>query len=147
MSLKAQITEDMKAALRAKETVRLSAVRLLIAAIRQKEIDERIDLDDASVVGVVEKLIKQRKDSAAQYQAAKRQDLADRERFEIEVLAAYMPKPLDQAEVAALIEAALAETGASSAKDMGKVMAWIKPRLAGRADMAAVSAKIKIRLA
>ncbi len=146
MSLKAQITEDMKAALRAKETVRLSAVRLLIAAIRQKEIDERIDLDDASVVGVVEKLIKQRKDSAAQYQAANRQDLADRERFEIEVLTAYMPKPLDQAEVAALIEAALTETGASSAKDMGKVMAWIKPRLAGRADMAAVSAKIKTRL-
>ncbi len=146
MSLKAQITEDMKAALRAKETVRLSAVRLLIAAIRQKEIDERIDLDDASVVGVVEKLIKQRKDSAAQYQAANRQDLADRERFEIEVLTAYMPKPLDQAEVGALIEAALAETGASSAKDMGKVMAWIKPRLAGRADMAAVSAKIKTRL-
>ena len=137
----------MKAALRAKETVRLSAVRLLIAAIRQKEIDERIELDDAGVVGVVEKLIKQRKDSATQYQAANRQDLAGRERFEIEVLAAYMPSPLGEAEVTALIEAALAETGASSAKDMGKVMAWIKPRLAGRADMATVSAKIKTRLA
>jgi hypothetical protein len=147
MSLKEQITEDMKGALRARETARLSAVRLLIAAYRQKEIDERIELDDAGITGVVEKLIKQRKDSVAQYLAANRQDLADQEQFEIEVLTAYMPQPFSEAEVAELIKSALAETGASSAKDMGKVMAWIKPRLAGRADMAAVSAKIKTFLA
>jgi hypothetical protein len=147
MSLKEQITEDMKGALRARETARLSALRLLIAAFRQKEIDERVDLDDAGITGVVEKLIKQRKDSVAQYQAANRQDLADQEQFEIEVLTAYMPQPFSEAEVAELIKSALAETGASSAKDMGKVMAWIKPRLAGRADMAAVSAKIKTFLA
>jgi uncharacterized protein YqeY len=147
MSLKEQITEDMKGALRAREAARLSALRLLIAAIKQKEIDERIELDDAAVTGVVEKLIKQRKDSVAQYQAANRQDLADNEQFEIEVLSTYMPQPFTEAEVAELIKAALAETGASSAKDMGKVMAWIKPRLAGRADMGAVSAKIKSSLA
>jgi uncharacterized protein YqeY len=147
MSLKEQITEDMKGALRARETARLSALRLLIAAFRQKEIDERIELDDAGITGVVEKLIKQRKDSVAQYMAANRQDLADQEQFEIEVLSAYMPQPFSEAEVADLIKAALAETGASSAKDMGKVMAWIKPRLAGRADMAQVSAKIKSFLA
>lgn len=147
MSLKVRINEDMKAALRAREAARLSALRLLIAAIKQKEIDERIELDDAAVTGVVEKLIKQRKDSVAQYQAAKRQDLADSEQFEIEVLTAYMPQQLDEAEVDALIKEALTETGASSAKDMGKVMAWIKPKLAGRADMGAVSAKIKSALA
>jgi uncharacterized protein YqeY len=147
MSLKEQITEDMKGALRARETARLSALRLLIAAFRQKEIDERIELDDAGITGVVEKLIKQRKDSVAQYTAANRQDLADLEQFEIEVLSAYMPQPFSEVEVADLIKTALAETGASSAKDMGKVMAWIKPRLAGRADMAQVSAKIKSFLA
>jgi hypothetical protein len=147
MSLKEQIIEDMKGALRARETARLSALRLLIAAFRQKEIDERIDLDDAGITTVVEKLIKQRKDSVAQYTAANRQDLADQEQFEIEVLTAYMPQPFSEEQVAELIKAALAETSASSAKDMGKVMAWIKPRLAGRADMAAVSAKIKTFLA
>ena len=147
MSLKEQVNEDMKAALRARETARLSALRLLIAAIKQKEIDERIELDDVAVVAVVEKLIKQRKDSVAQYQAAKRQDLANSEQFEIEVLSAYMPQPLSEEEVAELIKAALAETGAATIKDMGKVMAWIKPRLAGRADMATVSAKIKSSLA
>lgn len=147
MSLKEQITEDMKGALRAKETARLSALRLLIAAIKQKEIDERIELDDAAVTGVVEKLIKQRKDSVAQYQAANRQDLADSEQFEIDVLIAYMPQQFSEAEVDALVRQALAETAASGAKDMGKVMAWIKPRLAGRADMAVVSAKIKSSLA
>ncbi|HEX8979133.1 MAG TPA: GatB/YqeY domain-containing protein [Parasulfuritortus sp.] len=147
MSLKEQITEDMKGALRAKETARLSALRLLIAAIKQKEIDERIELDDAAVTGVVEKLIKQRKDSVTQYQAANRQDLADSEQFEIDVLIAYMPQQFSEAEVDALVRQALAETAASGAKDMGKVMAWIKPRLAGRADMAVVSAKIKSSLA
>lgn len=147
MSLKERINEDMKGVLRARETARLSALRLLIAAMKQKEIDERIELDDAGVTGVIEKLIKQRKDSVAQYQAANRQDLADKEQFEIEVLSVYMPQPLSESEVADLIKQALAETGASGAKDMGKVMAWIKPKLAGRADMGAVSAKIKSALA
>ena len=147
MSLKARITEDMKSAMRAKEGARLSAIRLLIAAVKQKEIDERVELDDAGVTAVIEKLIKQRKDSVTQYLAANRQDLADNEQFEIEVLTAYMPQPLTLEEVAGLINAALAETGAASAKDMGKVMAWLKPKLAGRADMTAVSAQVKSRLA
>jgi uncharacterized protein YqeY len=147
MSLKTQLNEDMKGALRAKETARLSALRLLLAAVRQKEIDERIELDDAGFVAVVEKLIKQRKDSVAQYLAASRQDLADKEQAEIGVLSAYMPQPFSEEELAALIRDALAETGAASAKDMGKVMAWLKPRLAGRADMGTVSARIKSALA
>ena len=147
MSLKNQLNEDMKGALRAKETARLGALRLLLSAVRQKEIDERIDLDDAGFVAVVEKLIKQRKDSVAQYQAANRQDLADKEQAEIEVLTAYMPQPFSDEEVAALIQSALAETGAASAKDMGKVMAWLKPKVAGRADMGAMSARIKSALA
>ncbi|TCJ16264.1 GatB/YqeY domain-containing protein [Parasulfuritortus cantonensis] len=147
MSLKQQLSEDMKGALRAKESARLSALRLLLAAVRQKEIDERIELDDAGFVGVVEKLIKQRKDAVAQYLAAHRQDLADKEQDEIGVLGAYMPQPFTEEELAALIGSALAETGAASAKDMGKVMAWLKPRLAGRADMGAVSARIKSALA
>lgn len=147
MSLKARITDDMKAALRAQDSARLSAVRLLLAAVKQREIDERIELDDDGVIAVVEKLIKQRKDSVSQYQAAARQDLADKEQFEIEVLTAYMPQPLAAAEVAALIAACIAETGASSARDMGKVMAALKPRLAGRADMSAVSGQVKAALA
>ena len=147
MSLKEKLSEDMKAAMRAKDSARLSALRLLLAAVRQKEIDERIDLDEAAFVGVVEKLLKQRKDSVAQYLAAARRDLADREQFEIEVLTAYMPQRFSDEEVAALIQSALTETGAASAKDMGKVMAWLKPRLAGRADMGTVSARIKSALA
>jgi hypothetical protein len=147
MSLKARITEDMKSALRAKESARLSAVRLLLAAVKQREIDERVELDDAGITAVVEKLIKQRKDSVAQYQAAARQDLADKEQFEIEVLSAYMPQPLSADEVAGLVRSAIAETGAASGKDMGKVMAWLKPKLAGRADMTAVSAQVKTALA
>lgn len=147
MPLKARISEDMKSALRAKQTARLSAIRLLLAAVKQREIDERVELDDAAVVSVVEKLLKQRKDSVTQYLAASRQDLADKERFEIEVLSAYMPQPLSGEEVADLIRAAVAETGAASAKDMGKVMAWLKPRLAGRADMTSVSAQVKAALA
>ncbi|MDD5364017.1 MAG: GatB/YqeY domain-containing protein [Gallionellaceae bacterium] len=147
MSLKKKLSEDMKGALRAKETARLSALRLLLAAVRQKEIDERIELDDAGFVTVVEKLIKQRKDSVTQYLAAVRPDLADKEQAEIEVLTAFMPQPFSEEEVAALIQSALAETGAASAKDMGKVMAWLKPRLAGRADMGTVSARIKSALA
>ncbi|MFN3593058.1 MAG: GatB/YqeY domain-containing protein [Thiobacillaceae bacterium] len=146
MSLKARINEDMKAALRARETERLSAIRLLVAAIKQREIDTRTELDDAGVVAVVDKLIKQRRDSVAQYAAAGRQDLADREQAEIEVLSAYLPQALSAAEVDDLVRQAIAETGAAGARDMGKVMAWLKPRLAGRADMTAVSAQVKAAL-
>jgi uncharacterized protein YqeY len=146
MTLKERITEDMKTAMRAKDTARLSAVRLLLAAIKQKEVDERIQLDDAAVTAVIEKLLKQRKDSATQYEAANRMDLADQEKFEIGVLSAYMPQPFSAEEVAALVKQAVAETGAASAKDMGKVMAWLKPKLAGRADMTAVSGQVKAGL-
>ncbi len=146
MTLKERINEDMKAALRARETERLSAIRLLVAAMKQKEVDERIELDDTAIIAVIEKLLKQRKDSAAQYEAANRMDLADKEKFEIGVLSTYMPQPLTAEEVATLVKEAVAETGASSAKDMGKVMAWLKPRLAGRADMTAVSAQVKAAL-
>ncbi len=146
MSLRERINEDMKAAMRARESDRLSAIRLLLAAVRQREIDERIELDDAGVMAVVEKLLKQRRDAAAQYQAAGRKDLEDRERFEIGVLSTYLPLPLSESEVSALIDQAVSETAASSPKDMGKVMSWLKPKLAGRADMAAVSAKVKAAL-
>jgi len=147
MTLKQQISEDMKNAMRAKDSARLGAVRLLLAAIKQKEVDERIELDDAAVIAIVEKLLKQRKDSASQYQAAGRMDLADQENFEIGVLNAYMPQAMSADEVAALIQQAVAETGATSAKDMGKVIAWLKPKLAGRADMGAVSGLVKNALA
>jgi uncharacterized protein YqeY len=147
MSLKDRITEDMKSAMRAKETARLSAIRLLLAAIKQREVDERITLDDAQVSAVIEKLVKQRKDSIAQYEAAKRQDLADAERFEADLLTAYLPERAGADEIAKAIEAAVAETGAKSAADMGKVMGLLKTRLAGRADMGEVSKAIKARLA
>ena len=146
MSLKARITEDMKTAMKARETARLGAIRLLLAAMKQKEVDERIELDDDAVVGVIEKMLKQRKDSIAQYEAAKRQDLADAEKFEVEVLTAYMPAGLSAAEVAAIVAAAVAESGAQAMADMGKVMALVKPKLAGRADMAEVSKLIKAKL-
>ncbi len=146
MSLKARIGEDMKAAMRAREADRLSAIRLLLAAIRQREIDERVELDDAGVIAVVDKLIKQRRDSVAQYAAANRPDLAAKEQAEIGVLSAYMPQPLTADEIGALIGQAVAETGGASARDMGKVMAWLKPRLAGRADMTAVSAQVRAAL-
>ena len=147
MTLKQQISDDMKNAMRAKDSARLGAVRLLLAAIKQKEVDERIELDDAAVIAIVEKLLKQRKDSASQYQAAGRMDLADQENFEIGVLNAYMPQAMSAEEVAALIQQAVAETGATSAKDMGKVIAWLKPKLAGRADMGSVSGLVKNALA
>jgi hypothetical protein len=147
MSLKAQVTEDMKTAMRAKEADRLATIRLLLAAIKQKEIDERVELDDAGVTAVIEKMIKQRKDAIGQYEAAQRQDLADKEQAEIGVLIGYMPQPLSTGEIAALIAQAKAETGAAGAKDMGKMMAWLKPRLAGRADMTAVSGQVKAALA
>ncbi|MBW8363799.1 MAG: GatB/YqeY domain-containing protein [Rhizobium sp.] len=147
MSLKARITDDMKTAMRAKDTARLGTIRLLLAAIKQKEVDERIELDDAAVSSIVEKLIKQRKDSISQFQAAGRDDLVASEQAELAVLQAYLPEQLSAAEVEAAVVAAIAESGASSAKDMGKVMGLLKPRLAGRADMGQVSALIKARLA
>ena len=147
MSLKLRITDDMKAAMRAKETARLGTIRLLLAAIKQKEVDERIEQDDAAVSSIVEKLIKQRKDSISQFQAAGRDDLVAAEQAELAVLQAYLPEQLSAAEVEAAVVAAIAESGASSAKDMGKVMGLLKPRLAGRADMGQVSALIKARLA
>ncbi len=147
MSLKDQITEDMKSAMRARETARLGALRLVLAAIKQREVDERIVLDDAQVVAVIDKMLKQRRDSIAQYEAAARQDLADVEHFELGVLQTYMPAAAGDAEIDALIAEAMAQTGAADVKDMGKVMAVVKPKLAGRVDMAQVSARIKIKLA
>jgi len=147
MSLKLRITDDMKAAMRAKEAARLGTIRLLLAAIKQKEVDERIELDDVAVSSIVEKLIKQRKDSISQFQAAGRDDLVAAEQAELVVLQAYLPEQLSATEVEAAVAAAIAESGASSARDMGKVMGLLKPRLAGRADMGQVSALIKARLA
>ena len=146
MSLKDRISEDMKAAMRAKDAARLSAIRLLLAAMKQKEIDERVELSDADVLGIVEKLIKQRRESITQYEAAGRSDLAEGEKFEIQVVSAYLPEQLSDTEVASAVAAAISETGAASVKDMGKVMAALKPRLAGRADMGKVSAQVRSRL-
>jgi uncharacterized protein YqeY len=146
MTLKERVTEDMKAAMRAKDTARLSTVRLLLAAMKQKEVDERVELADADVLGILEKMVKQRRESIAQYEKAARQDLADQEKYEIDVLSAYLPQPLGEAEVAQAIAAAVAESGAAGVKDMGKVMALLKPRLAGRADMGKVSGLVKAKL-
>jgi uncharacterized protein YqeY len=146
MTLKERIQEDMKAAMRAKDAARLSAVRLLLAAMKQKEVDERIELADADVLGIIEKMMKQRRESIAQYEKAARQDLADQEKFEIGVLSAYLPQQMGEAEVAQAIAVAVAESGASGVKDMGKVMALLKPRLAGRADMGKVSGLVKAKL-
>lgn len=147
MSLKARITEDMKAAMKAKEAARLSAIRLLLAAIKQREVDERKEMADADVLAVIEKMLKQRRDSIAQYEAAARQDLADTEKFEVGVLSAYMPQQLSDEEIAAEIRAVIAAVGANGPADMGKVMGPVKSRLAGRADMAKVSAQVKALLA
>lgn len=147
MNLKERVNEDMKAALRARDSARLSAIRLLLAAIKQKEIDDRVELGDAQVVAIVEKLSKQRRDSIEQFTRAGRDELAERERFELEVLSGYLPRQADPAEVAAEIDGAIAQAGASGPQDMGKVMAVLKSRLAGRADMAAVSAQVRARLA
>jgi uncharacterized protein len=147
MPLKQQITEDMKTAMRAKDAPRLAAIRLLLAAMKQREVDERIELSDEQIVAVIEKMLKQRRDSISQYEAAARQDLADVEKFEVTVLQAYMPQALSEAEVEALVAAAVASTGAAGVKDMGKVMAAVKPQVAGRADMGKVSALIKAKLA
>lgn len=146
MNLKQRITEDMKAAMKAKDTARLSAVRLLLAAIKQREVDERIELDDVQVLAVVEKMVKQRRDSIGQYDTAGRQDLADGERFELSILQSYMPQPLAEAEIESLISSAIQETGAAAVKDMGKVMGVLKPKILGRADAGKVSALVKMRL-
>ena len=146
MSLKQQITEDMKAAMRAKETARLGAIRLLLAAMKQREVDERIELTDADVVAIIEKMLKQRRDSISQYKAANRQDLVDVEEFEVSVLQGYMPQQLSEAEIASAIAEAIASTGAAGPQDMGKVMGVVKPKLAGRADMGKVSGLIKAQL-
>ncbi len=146
MSLKQQINEDMKSAMRAKETARLGAIRLLLAAMKQREVDERIELTDADVVSIIEKMLKQRRDSISQYKAANRQDLVDVEEFEVTVLQAYMPQQLSEAEIASAIAEAIAATGAAGPQDMGKVMGVVKPKLAGRADMGKVSGLIKAQL-
>ena len=147
MTLKATITEDMKAAMRARETARLSTIRLLLAAIKQKEIDERIEVSDADVVGIIDKMIKQRRESIAQFDAGGRPELSAAERAEIEILRGYLPQPLSAAEVEALIAEAIADAGVSGPAAMGKVMAALKPRLAGRADMALVADRVKAKLA
>ncbi len=147
MTLKARITEDMKDALRAKDGARLSTIRMLLAAVKQREVDERIELTDADVLGVIEKMLKQRRDSIAQFEAGKREDLAAIERAEVAVLQAYLPQQLTAAEIDTLIAEAIAATGAAGVAGMGKVMVALKPKLAGRADMGAGSARIKARLA
>ncbi|HEX9173090.1 MAG TPA: GatB/YqeY domain-containing protein [Telluria sp.] len=143
MSLKDQITDDMKAAMRAKEATKLQTIRLLIAEIKRKEVDERIELDDTQTVAIVEKMIKQRKDSISQFEAGNRQDLADIEKAELAVLVGYMPAGLSDEEIAAEVTAAVAASGAAGPQDMGKVMAIVKPKLAGRADMTVVSSLVK----
>jgi hypothetical protein len=147
MSLKEQITEDMKTAMRAKDAGRLATVRLIIAEIKRKEVDERIDVSDEQTLAIIEKMIKQRKDSISQFEAGGRQDLADIEKAELAVLSAYMPAGLSDEEVAAEVQAAIAASGAAGPQDMGKVMGILKPKLAGRADMTAVSAQVKKALA
>lgn len=144
--LKTQIQEDMKAAMRAHEQKQLDVIRLLLAAVKQREVDERIVLDDTQVLAVIDKMIKQRRDSVTQYQAGGREDLANQEIFEIELLQKYLPTPLTEAEITQLVQDAIAATGAASVKDMGKVMGMIKPKLQGRADAGAVSGKIKTLL-
>jgi hypothetical protein len=147
MQLKSRITEDMKTAMRAKDTARLGAIRLLLAAIKQREVDERIELDDAQIITAIDKMLKQRRDSIAQFEAAGRIELADIEKFEIDVLQDYMPQAASAAEIDELIDEAISTSAAINIKDMGKVMAIVKPQLAGRADMAQVSTRIKSRLA
>jgi uncharacterized protein len=147
MSLKERITEDMKAAMRAKDAERLGAIRLLTAAMKQKEVDERIELDDVAVIGIVDKMLKQRKDSIEAFEKAGRQDLADKEKAEVTVLTAYLPARLSADEIAAEVQAIVAQLGAKGPGDMGKVMGAVKAKLAGKADMGQVSAAVKAALA
>lgn len=144
--LKARITEDMKSAMRAGDKPRLGTIRMVLAAVKQVEVDTREALDDAGVLAVLDKMVKQRRESIAQYHKAGRDDLADAEERELEVIRGYLPEPLSEAEIASLIEAAVAETGAESVRDMGRVMARLKAQIQGRADMAAVSNRVKARL-
>ncbi|WP_322053331.1 GatB/YqeY domain-containing protein [Paraburkholderia bannensis] len=146
MSLKDRINDDMKAAMRARESERLATIRLLLAAIKQREVDERVTLDDAGITAVIDKMIKQRKDSISQFEAAARADLVEKEQAELVVLATYMPEQLSDAEIAAEVQAAVAQVGAAGPQDMGKVMGVLKPKLAGRADMTAVSGLVKAAL-
>lgn len=147
MSLKLQVTEDMKTAMRAKDSARLGAIRLLQAAIKQREVDERIELTDADVITAIEKMLKQRRDSITAYESAKRDDLADIEKYEVSVLQTYLPQQLTEAEVLSILEKVVVDAGATGIKDMGKVMAAIKPLVAGKADMGTISGLIKTRLA
>ena len=146
MSLKTQITEDMKTAMRARETARLGAIRLLLAALKQREVDERIELTDADVLAIIDKMLKQRRDSISQYKAANRQDLVDVEEFEVSVLQTYMPQQMSADEIAAAVAQAISASGAAGVQDMGKVMAILKPQLAGRADLGKVSGLVKSQL-
>ncbi|CAD6530597.1 putative protein YqeY [Paraburkholderia hiiakae] len=146
MSLKDQINDDMKTAMRARESERLATIRLLLAAIKQREVDDRVTLDDAGITAVIDKMLKQRKDSISQFEAAGRTDLAEKEAAEVTVLTAYMPAQLSDAEIAAEVQAAVAQVGAAGPQDMGKVMGVLKPKLAGRADMTAVSGLVKAAL-
>ena len=145
--LKSRILEDVKTAMRAKDKARLGTLRLVTAAIKQREVDERIELDDQTTLEVLTRLVKQRKDSIEQYQAANRQDLADKEQSELDLIETYMPQALSAEELDALLDEALSSTGAESMKDMGKVMGWLKPKVQGRADMGALSGAVKARLA
>ena len=147
MSLKVQISEDMKTAMRAKDSARLGAIRLLQAAIKQREVDERIELTDTDIIAAIEKMLKQRRDSITAYESANRQDLADVEKFEVTVLQTYLPQQLTEAEVIDILEKVVVDTGAVGIKDMSKVMAAIKPLVVGRADMGKISGLIKTRLA
>jgi uncharacterized protein len=147
MSLKEKVTEDMKAAMRAKESARLSTIRLLLAAMKQKEVDERVELQDADVLSIIEKMLKQRRESIAQFEKAARNDLADAEKAEIAVLSAYLPQQMSEAEVAEAVAAAIKESGAAGPKDMGKVMGLLKSKLAGRTDMGKLSGLVKSKLA
>ena len=147
MSLKARITDDMKTAMKARATERLGTIRLLLAALKQKEVDERVELTDADIITIIDKMLKQRRDSVTQYTAVNRADLADRETAEMVVLSEYLPQALTEAEIDTLIDQAITDTGAAGMQEMGKVMAVLKPQMAGRADMAAVSGRIKARLA
>lgn len=146
MSLRDQINDDMKAAMRARETERLGTIRLLLAAVKQREVDDRVTLDDAGITAVIDKMIKQRKDSISQFEAAGRADLVSKESAELAVLSAYMPEQLSAEQIAAEVAAAVAQVGAAGPQDMGKVMGVLKPKLAGRADMTAVSAQVKAAL-
>ena len=146
MSLKEKITNDMKEAMKAGDKARLSVIRLILAALKQKEVDERITLDDAQVLAILDKMLKQRRESIVQFEKGGRQDLVDNENAEIKVIRGYMPAQLSEAELDAMVAAAVAESGAASIKDMGKVMGILKPKVAGKADMGAVSARIKAKL-